>query len=111
VDVCPQNMVANNKLLYCQFVDKLLTSTSFNLSQGTPTSDNILGHMPSLLFVAFLMESVHLYRKKRLYATQNVKDLLVKEGLVPDQLDFDNKKLPLYLFDNTDYETRYPQQW
>ncbi|CAM6094963.1 unnamed protein product [Calypogeia fissa] len=67
--------------------------------------------VPYVTKVGELPRRVQVERKKRLYATQNVRDLLVREGLVPDQLDFDNKKLPLYLFDNTDYETRHPHQW
>ncbi|KAL2653917.1 hypothetical protein R1flu_022045 [Riccia fluitans] len=54
---------------------------------------------------------VQIERKKRLYETVSIEELLRKEGLRPDDMDFDNKKLPLYLFDDTSFETRFPHQW
>lgn len=58
------------------------------------------------------MLSMH-HRKRRLYACQDIQDLVCKQGLDFSQL---SRQPPEYwehieVFDDTDYETRHAEQW
>ena len=61
---------------------------------------------------------IEIYRKRKLYQSQNIAELLVSKGIHYEK--YDNKTdhltgkpaiLSLFLFDDTDYETHSPQQW
>jgi hypothetical protein len=54
-------------------------------------------------------------RKKRLYAAQNLQDLLVKEGVdTADAADGEaevQQALDIEVFDDTEFESRTPAEW
>ena len=54
-----------------------------------------------------------LNRMKSYYAEQNLTELFKTKGLDPAELILGEEKgnLPLYLFDNDDFETRVSSQW
>lgn len=61
---------------------------------------------------------IEIYRKRKLYQSQNIAELLLEKGI--DYNKYDNttdhltgKKaiLSLFIFDNTDYEIHSPEQW
>ena len=54
-----------------------------------------------------------LNRLKRYYEEQNLNELFISKGydLSEAILGDENINLPLYLFDNEDFETRTPSQW
>ena len=61
---------------------------------------------------------IEIYRKRKLYQSQNIAELLMEKGI--DYNKFDNKTdhltgkqaiLSLFIFDNTDYEIHSPREW
>ena len=61
---------------------------------------------------------IEIYRKKKLYQSQNIAQLLLEKGINYNK--YDNKTdhltgkpsiLSLHTFDNTDYEIHSPQEW
>lgn len=63
--------------------------------------------------VSFLNVKILLDRKKAFYEEQNLMELFKVKGFDPCELILGEEKgnLPLYLFDNEDFETRTPSQW
>jgi len=61
---------------------------------------------------------IEIERKTRLYATQNIDELLRKEGIDYSAytVNYDHKtgkpsQLPLEIFDDTEFESRSPAKW
>eukprot|EP00002_Diphylleia_rotans_P006932 TRINITY_DN1638_c0_g1_i1.p1 TRINITY_DN1638_c0_g1~~TRINITY_DN1638_c0_g1_i1.p1 ORF type:complete len:4126 (-),score=976.49 TRINITY_DN1638_c0_g1_i1:597-12974(-) len=50
---------------------------------------------------------IEIERRKRLYSSQNIADLLVREGVDLDLIH----PLPLDLFDDTEFDCRTPEEW
>ncbi|KAI5076359.1 hypothetical protein GOP47_0008424 [Adiantum capillus-veneris] len=67
--------------------------------------------VPYVTKVGELPRKVAIERRKRLYETQNMLELLDHEGLPIKNIKLCKANLPLHAFDNTDYETRRPSQW
>lgn len=49
-------------------------------------------------------------RQKRLFSLQDIRQLLIDEGVVQTLSEYDDA-LPLALFDDTNFETRLPSEW
>jgi len=78
----------------------------------------MLPHNPKSNILKSPPRKIEIYRKRKLYQSQNIAELLVSKGI--DYEKYDNETdhltgkpaiLSLFLFDDTDYEMHSPQQW
>nr|AML30859.1 axonemal inner arm dynein heavy chain 3 [Marsilea vestita] len=66
--------------------------------------------VPYVTKVGELPRKVAIERRKRLFASQGLVDLLAAEGVTED-FQLNKPCLPLPVFDNTDFESRPPHRW